>query len=53
LIQHDSSYHLFSPADGEKWYLITSIDDYSRFLLYAKLVQRETSWALRNQILVQ
>jgi len=43
LIQHDSSYHLFSPAVGEKWYLITFLDDYSRFLLYAKLVQKETS----------
>jgi len=43
LIQHDSSYHLFSHAAGEKWHLITSLDDYSRFLLYAKLVQRETS----------
>ncbi|MEA1964571.1 MAG: hypothetical protein U9O41_05540 [Candidatus Aerophobetes bacterium] len=28
----------------KKWYLITSIDDYSRLLLYAKLVERETSW---------
>ena len=55
LIQHDSSYHLFSPAAGEKWHLITSLDDYSRFLLYAKLVQRETSWthilALQSVIL--
>ena len=55
LIQHDSSCHLFSPAAGEKWYLITSLDDYSRFLLYAKLVQKETSWthilALQSVIL--
>lgn len=28
----------------EKWYLITSIDDYSRYLLYAQIVERETSW---------
>jgi hypothetical protein len=31
LIQHDSSYHLWAPAAQEKWYLITSRDDYSRF----------------------
>jgi hypothetical protein len=44
LIQHDSSQHLFSPPAKEKWYLITSLDDFSRFLLYAALVKRETSW---------
>jgi len=44
LIQHDSSYHLWAPATKEKWYLITSLDDYSRFLLYAVLVRKETSW---------
>ena len=44
LIQHDSSHHLFSPAAKEKWYLITSLDDYSRFILYAALVRKETSW---------
>lgn len=44
LIQHDSSYHLWAPEAKEKWYLITSIDDYSRFLLYASLVKRETTW---------
>jgi hypothetical protein len=31
IIQHDSSFHLWSPAAKEKWYLITSLDDYSRF----------------------
>lgn len=45
LIQHDSSYHLWAPAAKEKWYLITSLDDYSRFLLYAILVKKESSWA--------
>jgi len=45
LIQHDTSYHLWSPPAGEKWYLITSLDDYSRFILYAALVKKETSWA--------
>lgn len=44
LIQHDSSHHKFSPYADKKWYLITSLDDYSRFLLYAKLVEKETSW---------
>jgi hypothetical protein len=45
LIQHDSSYHLWAPASQEKWYLITSLDDYSRFMLYAILLKTETSWA--------
>ena len=44
LIQHDASHHLWAPAAQEKWYLITSLDDYSRLLLYAVLVKRETSW---------
>jgi len=44
LIQHDSSHHLWAPAAQEKWYLITSLDDYSRFILYATLVKKETSW---------
>jgi hypothetical protein len=45
LIQHDSSYHKWSPYAQEKWYLITSLDDFSRFFLYAKLLKKETSWA--------
>ena len=45
LIQHDSSHHLWAPAAKEKWYLITSIDDFSRFMLYAVLIRRETAWA--------
>ena len=45
LIQHDSSYHLWSPAAQEKWYLITSLDDFSRYIPYAALVRKETSWA--------
>lgn len=44
LIQHDSSHHLFAPYTGKKWYLVTSIDDYSRFMLYGNLFERETSW---------
>lgn len=45
LIQHDSSYHLWSPPAREKWYLVTSLDDFSRFMPYATLLKRETSWA--------
>jgi len=45
LIQHDASHHLWAPAAQEKWYLITSLDDYSRFMLYAVLIKKETSWA--------
>jgi hypothetical protein len=45
LIQHDASYHLWAPAAQEKWYLITSLDDYSRLILYAALIKKETTWA--------
>lgn len=45
LIQHDASYHLWAPGAQEKWYLITSLDDYSRLILYATLVKKETTWA--------
>jgi len=45
LIQHDSSYHLWAPDAQEKWYLITSLDDFSRYIFYAKLLRKETSWA--------
>jgi hypothetical protein len=45
LIQHDSSYHLWAPSAQEKWYLITSLDDYSRYILYSQLLKKETSWA--------
>lgn len=55
LVQHDSSHHLWSPFMTTKLYLITSIDDYSRFLLYAELVEVESSWthiqALESAIL--
>ncbi|HOL22909.1 MAG TPA: hypothetical protein PLQ41_08685 [bacterium] len=44
LIQHDSSQHKWSPYADKKWYLITSLDDYSRKMLYADLVERETTW---------
>ena len=30
LVQHDSSYYRWSPYAENKWYLITSIDDYTQ-----------------------
>lgn len=45
LIQHDASLHLWSPFASEKWTLITSLDDFSRKLLFADFVAAETSWA--------
>jgi len=44
LIQHDASLHKWSPYAAEKWTLITSLDDYSRMLLYADLVEEENTW---------
>lgn len=44
LIQHDSSFHLWAPDSGVKWYLITSLDDYSRYIIYAAFVLKETVW---------
>ena len=45
LIQHDASHHKWSPYAGERWVLITSIDDFSRKLLYAGFLEQETTWA--------
>ncbi len=45
LTQHDSSFHRFSPWVNDKWCLITSLDDYSRFMFYAMLMLRESAWA--------
>jgi hypothetical protein len=45
LIQHDASIHKWSPYAADKWTLITSLDDYSRMLMYADFVESETSWA--------
>lgn len=45
LIQHDASKHLWAPLAKQKWFLITSIDDYSRMLLFADFFPAETSWA--------
>ncbi len=44
LIQHDSSYHLWAPDAKKKWHLITSLDDYSRLILFGKFVQKETTF---------
>ena len=38
LVQHDASTHRWSPFAEEKWTLITSLDDYSRKLLFADFV---------------
>ncbi|MDR2709243.1 MAG: hypothetical protein LBC07_04650, partial [Elusimicrobiota bacterium] len=43
LIQHDSSHHLFAPHALSKWYLITSLDGFSRLMLEARFVEREGS----------
>lgn len=45
LLQHDSSFHLWSPFMDQKLYLITTIDDYSRLILYADFVEKENVWA--------
>ena len=45
MIQHDSSHHLWSPYMKEKLYLITSLDDFSRKLLFAEFYEKESSWA--------
>ena len=45
LIQHDASHHRWSPYAKGRWGLITSLDDFSRKLLYAELLEQETTWA--------
>jgi len=44
-VQHDTSIHLWSPQAEKKWYLITTIDDYSRRILYGDFWGKETSWS--------
>ena len=44
LLQHDSSLHLWSPYAKQKWWLITSLDDFSRLILYAMLILRDIAW---------
>jgi hypothetical protein len=36
--------HRWSPYVNEKWSLITSLDDYSRYLLYSDMIEREHRW---------
>jgi hypothetical protein len=45
LIQHDASHHRWSPYAKERWALITSLDDFSRKLLYADFCEQESTWA--------
>jgi len=45
LVQHDASHHRWSPYSNERWVLITSLDDFSRKILYAELFEQETTWA--------
>lgn len=45
LIQHDASHHRWSPYVKERWVLITSLDDFSRKLLYADFREQESTWA--------
>jgi hypothetical protein len=44
LFQHDSSRHLWTPYAKDKWSLITTLDDFSRKLLFADFLERETAW---------
>ena len=43
LLQHDSSHHRWSPYAEDKWYLITTLDDFSRKILYADFLESKTS----------
>jgi hypothetical protein len=45
LLQHDSSHHRWSPYAKKKWYLITTLDDYSRKILYGDFLESESSWS--------
>ncbi len=45
LVQHDGSTHRWFPFAEKKWTLITSIDDYSRLILFAGFFSGETTWA--------
>lgn len=45
IFQHDASEHLWTPYAQKKWQLITTLDDYSRKLLYADFFGHQTVWA--------
>jgi len=44
LFQHDSSYHLWIPRAKEKQYVILTKDDYSRRVVGARVVLKETTF---------
>lgn len=44
LVQHDASHHRWSPYAEDRWALVTSLDDYSRKILYADFFDKETTW---------
>lgn len=44
LIQHDASYHRWASLVDRKWSLVSSLDDFSRCLLFARFVENESSW---------
>jgi hypothetical protein len=45
LLQHDASTHRWSPYVSVPWDLITTLDDHSRYLLFADFVPKESTWA--------
>lgn len=45
LVQHDASHHRWSPYATESWTGITSLDDYSRLILFGDLFEHESSIA--------
>lgn len=45
LVQHDASVHRWSPFAKQKWTLISSLDDYSRKVLFADFFATESTWA--------
>ncbi len=44
LFQHDSSHHRWLPSTGKWDALVLTIDDYSRRVLGARIVEAETTW---------
>lgn len=45
LVQHDSSHHRWSPYVQQSWTGITTIDDFSRMILFGDLFEHESTWA--------
>jgi len=43
-IPYDASHHRWSPYAKERWVLVTSLDDFSRKLMYADFFKQETTW---------